>query len=142
MPDVAYVALGSNLGDREAYLTFARSALSALEHTRLLGMTPIEETEPFGPPGQGRYLNQMVALETELSPRALLAALQRIERVAGRTRDVRWGSRTLDLDIVAYEQHRSSDPDLLVPHPGLPDRDFWQRQLTELRGDANLEMAK
>jgi 2-amino-4-hydroxy-6-hydroxymethyldihydropteridine diphosphokinase len=142
MSDVAYIALGSNLGDREAYLAFARSALSALDRTRVIAMTSIEETEPFGEAGQGPYLNQMLALETELSPRTLLGALQRIERVARRTRAVRWGSRTLDLDIVAFEHHRASEPDLYVPHRGLPDRDFWQRQLIELRGDANLEMAR
>ena len=142
MSDVVYIALGSNLGDREAYLAFARSALSALERPRLLDMTPIEETEPFGQPGQGPYLNQMLALETELPPRRLLGMLQRIERVAGRQRDVRWGPRTLDLDIVAYENQRASDPDLRVPHPGLADRDFWKRQLAELRGDASMSTAR
>jgi 2-amino-4-hydroxy-6-hydroxymethyldihydropteridine diphosphokinase len=136
MFDVAYVALGSNVGDREAYLKFARSAVTAFSGTRIIAMTPIEETQPFGAPGQGAYLNQMLALETELSPRTLLEMLQRIERVARRTRDVRWGPRTLDLDIVAFERQRTDDPDLRVPHPGLGDRDFWQRQLTELRGDA------
>jgi len=138
MSDVAYVALGSNLGDREGYLAFARSALKALDRTRLIGMTPIEETEPFGPADQGRYLNQMLALETEHSPRTLLDALQRFERVAGRKRDLRWGPRTLDLDIVAFEHQRAEEPGLLVPHPGLSDREFWKRQLAELRGDAEL----
>ena len=141
MPDVAYVALGSNLGDREGYLLFARSALKALDRTRLIGMTPIEETEPFGPAGQGLYLNQMLALETEHTPRTLLDALQRFERVAGRKRNVRWGPRTLDLDIVAFERQRVEEPDLHVPHPGLSDRDFWKRQLAELRGDAELDSA-
>ena len=140
MPDVAYVALGSNLGDREAYLAFARKALSALDRTRVLNMTPIEETEAFGVPGQGPYLNQMIALETEHSPRALLGILQRIERVAGRVREVRWGPRTLDLDIVAFENQRANDPDLRVPHPGLSDRGFWKRQLAELRGGTALEI--
>ena len=141
MPDVAYIALGSNLGDREAYLAFARKALSALEGTRVINMTPIEETEAFGAPGQGPYLNQMLALETVLTPRALLGILQRIERVTGRVREVRWGPRTLDLDIVAFERQRANEPDLRVPHPGLADRDFWKRQLAELRGDAHLEHA-
>ena len=141
MPDVAYIALGSNLGDREAYLAFARKALSALDGTRVVNMTPIEETEAFGAPGQGPYLNQMVALETVHTPRALLGMLQRIERVAGRVREVRWGPRTLDLDIVAFERQRASDPDLRVPHPGLADREFWKRQLAELRADIHLEQA-
>jgi len=141
VPDVAYVALGSNLGDREAYLAFARKALSALDRTRLVNMTPIEETEAFGASGQGPYLNQMIALETEHSPRSLLGMLQRIERVAGRVREVRWGPRTLDLDIVAFERQSANDPDLRVPHPGLADRDFWQRQLAELRGESQVKAA-
>jgi len=137
--DVAYVALGSNLGDRSGYLAFARAALAALPRSRIVRVTPVEETAPFGPVPQPPYLNQMVALETDLSPRELLAELQRIERLALRERDVRWGPRTLDLDIVAYASQRSEEPDLTVPHPGVRDRDFWRRELSILRGDAGLE---
>jgi 2-amino-4-hydroxy-6-hydroxymethyldihydropteridine diphosphokinase len=79
------------------------------------------------------YLNQMVALETELSPRELLFELQRIERAEGRTRDVRWGPRTLDLDIVRFERQTAQDHDLIVPHPAADVRDFWRRELAELR---------
>jgi 2-amino-4-hydroxy-6-hydroxymethyldihydropteridine diphosphokinase len=75
----------------------------------------------------------MVALETELSPRELLAELQRIEHQAGRTREVRWGPRTLDLDIVRYERQTASDADLVVPHPAEKAREFWRRELAELR---------
>jgi 2-amino-4-hydroxy-6-hydroxymethyldihydropteridine diphosphokinase len=132
--DVAYIALGSNLGDRAAHLARARTALAALPGSRLLGASAVEETAPIGPAGQGVYLNQMVALETELAPHALLAALQAIERAAGRVRTVRWGARTLDLDIVLFDRQRVSAPDLVVPHPQLPHRDFWQRELAELRG--------
>jgi 2-amino-4-hydroxy-6-hydroxymethyldihydropteridine diphosphokinase len=132
--DVAYIALGSNLGDRAAHLARARTALTALPGSRLLGASAVEETAPIGPAGQGAYLNQMVALETELAPHALLAALQAIERAAGRVRTIRWGARTLDLDIVLFDRQRVSAPDLIVPHPQLPHRDFWQRELAELRG--------
>jgi 2-amino-4-hydroxy-6-hydroxymethyldihydropteridine diphosphokinase len=131
--DVAYVALGSNLGDRDGYLARARQALAAIPGTRVIAISAVEETEPIGPVEQGPYLNQMVALETELPPRALLTELHRIEREAGRIRDVRWGPRTLDLDIVRYEQQTANDEDLAVPHPAESSRDFWQRELAELR---------
>src|SRR5206468_10644958 len=88
--DVAYVALGSNLGDRDEHLARARRALTAIPRTRVIAISTVEETAPIGPVEQGRYLNQMVALETELSPRELLAELQRIEQEGGRTREVRW----------------------------------------------------
>jgi 2-amino-4-hydroxy-6-hydroxymethyldihydropteridine diphosphokinase len=136
MRDIAYIAIGSNLGDRDAYLAQARAALAALPGSRLLAVSSIEETAPLGGSVQGSYLNQMAALETTLAPHALLASLQRIEREAGRTREERWGARTLDLDIVVFANQTMSDPSLTVPHPGLATRDFWQRELTELRATA------
>ena len=132
MAEVAYVALGSNIGDRHAQLDFARKAIASLPGTRILDATVPEETEPFGPPGQRPYLNQMIAIETGMEPHALLSALQGIENQAGRTRDVRWGPRTLDLDIVQFGSRVVSDERLVLPHPGLPARDFWQRELREL----------
>ena len=132
MRDIAFIALGSNLGDRRAHLAFARAALAALPGSRLLGVSGIEETTPLGGPAQGPYLNQMIALETTLEPRVLLAALQRIERDAGRVRDERWAPRTLDLDIVRLGAQEVRHPDLTIPHPGLETRDFWQRELAEL----------
>ena len=132
MPDVAFVALGSNLGDRHAYLSRARAALATLPGTRVIGESTIEETAPLGPSDQPAYLNQMVALETDLSPRTLLTHLLDIEQSQGRRRDVRWGPRTLDLDIVNYRDTIVNDPDLQVPHRELPNRDFWQRELAEL----------
>jgi len=134
MRDIAYIALGSNLGDREEYLERARSALAALPGTRLLRASSVEETAPVGDVPQGPYLNQMVAIETELAPRVLLDRLHEIERSAGRVRGVRWGPRTLDLDIVMFDRQTVNEPDLLVPHPEIPNRDFWQRELAELQG--------
>jgi 2-amino-4-hydroxy-6-hydroxymethyldihydropteridine diphosphokinase len=81
---------------------------------------------------QPPYLNQMVLLETALEPRQLLGACQAIERARGRERTERWGPRTLDLDIVRFGQRRVNDPTLVIPHPELPNRDFWQRALAEL----------
>ena len=131
--DIAYVALGSNLGDRHAHLEQARAALALIARSRVIAESAVEETAPLGPVEQGNYLNQMVALETELSPRELLGELQRIEQSAGRTRDVRWGPRTLDLDIVGYETQTAADDDLVVPHPAAGARDFWRRELAQLR---------
>ncbi len=132
MRDVAYVALGSNVGDRDGFLRLARQRINELATTRILKESRVEETGPIGPAEQGAYLNQMLAIETELMPEALLAALQSIEHEAGRTRGLRWGPRTLDLDIVLFETQRVSVPALCVPHPEIPNRDFWRRQLAEL----------
>lgn len=131
--ELAYVALGSNLGDRAGHLAAARAALAALPDTRLVAASRIEETAPLGGMAQPAYLNQMVLLETGLDPRRLLAACQAIERERGRVRAERWGPRTLDLDIVKFGDRRIEEPDLVVPHPELPNRDFWQRELEELR---------
>ncbi|HEU4699894.1 MAG TPA: 2-amino-4-hydroxy-6-hydroxymethyldihydropteridine diphosphokinase [Gemmatimonadales bacterium] len=127
------MALGSNLGDRAAHLAAARAALAALPATRLLAASRIEETAPLGGLAQPAYLNQMVLLETRLAPRALLEACQAIERAAGRDRrGGRWSPRTLDLDIVRFGDRAVAEPDLVIPHPGLAERDFWQREIAEL----------
>ncbi len=134
MRDVAYVALGSNVGDRRAYLALGREGLAALPRSRLRAVSSIEETEPLGPVDQGQYLNQMAALETDLEPEELLEALHHIERSAGRVRGARWGPRTLDLDIVMFERQSLATDRLVIPHPELARRDFWRRGLGELRG--------
>ena len=127
-----YVALGSNLGDRDAHLRAGREGLASLPETSLLAASAIEETLPLGGLAQPPYLNQMVLLETGLQPRALLRACQDIERGEGRERTERWGPRTLDLDIVRFGDRRVNERDLIIPHPGLPLRDFWQRELAEI----------
>lgn len=136
MTEIAFVALGSNLGDRATHLAQARQAMAALPGSRIVRESDVEETAPVGPPGQGPYLNQMVALETRLTPHELLSQLQAIEHAAGRVRTQRWGPRTLDLDIVQFGDRTIRDPDLVVPHPELPHRDFWQRELSQLRTGA------
>lgn len=127
-----YIALGSNQGNREAYLTRAREALAKLPLTTLLAASSIEETAPVGPPGQEPYLNQMVVLDTTLDPGRFLKLLHKIEDENGRTRAERWGPRTLDLDIVRFGTRRLRDADLRIPHPEFPNRDWWQRELEEL----------
>jgi 2-amino-4-hydroxy-6-hydroxymethyldihydropteridine diphosphokinase len=132
--DIAYVALGSNLGQREVFLAKAREAIARLKKTRVLAETAVEETAPVGPVTQGPFLNQMIAIETELSPRDLLSELQRIESESGRVRAERWGPRTLDLDIVMFDRQTGRDADLTIPHPELANRDFWLNELATLRG--------
>jgi 2-amino-4-hydroxy-6-hydroxymethyldihydropteridine diphosphokinase len=129
------VALGSNLGDRAAHLRAGREALGALPGSRLLAASAIEETAPLAGMDQPPYLNQMVLLETKLEPRALLQALQTIELQEGRQRTERWGARTLDLDIVRFGNRQVKERDLIIPHPELPNRDFWRRELAELNPD-------
>jgi 2-amino-4-hydroxy-6-hydroxymethyldihydropteridine diphosphokinase len=130
-----YVALGSNLGDRAGHLSAARHALSALPGTTVVAASAVEETAPLGGMDQPPYLNQMVLVETDLEPRALLRALQAIEAQEGRQRSDRWASRTLDLDIVRFGDRRVSEKDLIIPHPELPNRDFWRRELAQLDPD-------
>ncbi|MFL5619235.1 MAG: 2-amino-4-hydroxy-6-hydroxymethyldihydropteridine diphosphokinase [Gemmatimonadaceae bacterium] len=132
MAERAYVALGSNLGDRAAHLDRARVALTLLPSTRLAAVSSVEETAPLGAMAQPPYLNQMVALDTSLAPETLLTALQVIERVQGRIRGARWGARTIDLDLVRYGERRIQTESLTLPHPGIATRDFWQRELAEL----------
>ncbi len=128
------MALGSNLGDRDAHLAHARARLAALPGTRLVSASRIEETAPIGPVAQPPYLNQMVLLETSLTPAELLEHCLAIEAERGRTRRERWGPRTLDLDIVRYGDQTVRQPDLTIPHPELENRDFWQREIAELEG--------
>jgi 2-amino-4-hydroxy-6-hydroxymethyldihydropteridine diphosphokinase len=133
--DTAYIALGSNIGDRHGHLARAREAIAAIPQTRIVAESTVEETAPIGPVEQGPFLNQMIAVETSLTPHDLLSALQSIEAREGRVRGERWGPRTLDLDIVRFERQTIDAPSLRVPHPELRNRDFWRRELEELGAD-------
>src|SRR5262245_56999606 len=127
-----YLALGSNLGDRDANLALARERLAAMPGNHIVAASTIEETAPLGGMEQPDYLNQMLLLETELSPRALLELCRAIEQAADRVRHTKWEARTLDVDIVRYGELVVDEPDLQVPHPGLANRDFWQREVAEI----------
>lgn len=133
------VALGSNLGDRAAFLAFARRRLAERGVPfRLAG--PIEETAPLpgSAPGQGPYLNQVLATpraDVPLDPPGLLAVCRAIEDETGRVRGVHWGPRTLDLDIVLFGDLVVATPDLVVPHPGLAERPFVLGPLAALLPD-------
>lgn len=130
--DLAFIALGSNVGDRHKHLSAARTAIAALPDTFIVAESDIEETEPLGGRQQEKYLNQMLAVRTALEPMQLLSELQGIERANGRTRAERWESRTLDLDIVAHGDVTLATAQLTLPHPGLPERDFWLREIAQL----------
>lgn len=137
MIEVAYIALGSNVGDRKRALSRARAAIAAIRDTTIVGITEIEETGHTGPADEAPFLIQMVAVATTLSPRTLLAALHRIERAAGRLSGIKVGPRTLDLNIVMLEGKEFADEALIIPHPELPNRDFWLRGLAQLRGQTD-----
>lgn len=128
----AYLALGSNLGDRAGYLAFARTEIGRLPMTCVVALSSVEETAPLGGMEQPGYLNQMILVETGLDPRSLLLGCRSIERAAGRDRVARWSSRTLDIDIVRYGERVVEELDLTIPHPGLAEREFWKREITEI----------
>ncbi|MDZ4257563.1 MAG: 2-amino-4-hydroxy-6-hydroxymethyldihydropteridine diphosphokinase [Gemmatimonadales bacterium] len=134
-PRTAFIALGSNLGDRAAHLARAIASLGEIPGVAVERATEAEETAPLGGLDQPPYLNAMVRVRTTLSPEMLLAVCHQIERDAGRVRTGKWDSRTIDLDLVMMEGVRSDRPELTLPHPGLPQRDFWARELAELAAD-------
>ena len=139
-PVVAWVALGSNVGDRAAHLAHAFEAIARVPGVRRVRRSSVRETDPVGPPGQGPYLNAVAEVETTLAPRALLLALLAIERERGRdrTQEVRFGPRTLDLDLLAWGDAVPGGPaaidvpGLTVPHPRMHARAFVLEPLAEL----------
>lgn len=134
--ETAYVALGSNLGDRIAHLEAACAALERTPGVRGAVLSPVYETAPVGPPPQGPYLNAVVRLETRLAPRALLERLLAIEAERGRARSGRaWEARTLDLDLLFHGSRRVDEPGLRVPHPRLHERGFVLAPLRDLAPD-------
>ena len=138
-PVTVFVAIGSNMGDRSAHLHHAFRALASTAGSRLLRQSSVHETAPVGPPGQGPYLNAVAEISTDLSPHALLATLLQIESQRGRdrTREVRFGPRTLDLDMLIWDASlpgfaRIDAPGLSVPHPRMHERPFVLLPLAEL----------
>lgn len=132
---LAFVGLGSNLGDRQAYLDEARRLMREISGTSLLAASPVYETEPVGLTEQGPFLNQVAALRTKLGPLELLSALHDIERRLGRERTVRWGPRTVDLDLLLYGEESRADDALTLPHPRMWERGFVMVPLADLAPD-------
>jgi 2-amino-4-hydroxy-6-hydroxymethyldihydropteridine diphosphokinase len=126
----AFLGLGSNLGERATHL---RAAVAALDD--VVAVSPVYETDPVGGPEQGRYLNLVVELDTTAAARRLLQRSAELEQAADRVRDVRWGPRTLDVDVLWVEGEEVDEPDLIVPHPRMWDRRFVLAPLRDLAPD-------
>ena len=123
-PRRAYLAIGSNIGDRQAFLQLAVDALGDAPGTRVVAVSRVYETEPVGGPSQDAFLNAVVAIDTDLDPQPLLARCHQIEAQAERVRAERWGPRTLDVDVLLFADLRVDTPDLVIPHPRMWERGF------------------
>jgi 2-amino-4-hydroxy-6-hydroxymethyldihydropteridine diphosphokinase len=120
----AYLALGSNLGDRLAHLQRAVDALADESTVTVVAVSAVYETAPVGGPDQGAYLNAVAAIDTDLDPWQLLALAHRLEQDAERVRTVRWGPRTLDVDVLLHGDTTLDDERLTIPHPRMWERGF------------------
>ena len=135
MKETVFIGFGSNVGDRVDWCDRAVTLLSLLPHSRLQGVSLLYETEPVRDqidPGEGWFLNGVVQLETNITPRSLLSTLQEIERALDRDEDNRSGPRTIDLDILFYGKHVIKEPGLTIPHPRLHQRRFVLMPMNEL----------
>jgi 2-amino-4-hydroxy-6-hydroxymethyldihydropteridine diphosphokinase len=136
----AYVGLGSNLGDRDTTIRRAVELLGGRPGIEVVAVSTLRETDPVGYEDQPRFLNGAVALEVDLTARALLDELLAVERRLGRdrAREARWGPRTIDLDLLLYGDETVDEPGLTVPHPRLAERLFVLEPLYELVPDLTL----
>ena len=134
----AVIALGANLGDARAALSGASEAIEATPGISLIAQSSVYSTAPIGGVEQPDYLNAVVIVETTLSPRELLDLLHDIENAWHRTREVRWGPRTLDLDLIEYAGVTSDDPELTLPHPRAHERAFVLVPWLEADSEAEL----
>ena len=125
------LGIGGNKGDRASYLAKAREALA--KEVALISISQVYESEPWGGVAtNGNFLNQVLLIQTNLSPLALLQLTQKIEHALGRTREQHWGDRTIDIDILYFGDQVSSDPQLTLPHPYLSERRFVLQPLVEI----------
>ncbi len=134
----AYIAIGSNIGDRQGHLQRALKLLAATPGVRILLVSDFIETQPLGPPDQGKYINAAAEVVTTLEPQQLLTSLQDIERLLGRDRanELRWGPRTCDLDIILMGDRVVNTPQLTIPHPHMHQRRFVLEPLAQIAPDA------
>ncbi|MHB9023242.1 MAG: 2-amino-4-hydroxy-6-hydroxymethyldihydropteridine diphosphokinase [Armatimonadota bacterium] len=135
MPSRVYLSLGSNLGNREALLREAVARIGMLPGTRVIGESAMLETAPWGKTDQPAFLNMALAIETTFSPEALLDRLRAIEDALGRQRSEHWGPRTLDIDLLVFEDAVRDTPALRLPHPYLTSRQFVLQPLAEIAPD-------
>ena len=135
MRETVFIGFGSNVGDRIDFCDRAVTLLSLLPHSQLIGVSLLYETEPVydhAQPGKDWFLNGVIQLETNITPKSLLSLLREIERALGRGEETRSGPRTIDLDLLFYGQLVIDEPDLVVPHPRLHQRRFVLMPLSEL----------
>ncbi|RIW29843.1 2-amino-4-hydroxy-6-hydroxymethyldihydropteridine diphosphokinase [Bacillus salacetis] len=137
MESIAYLSLGSNEGNREQYLKEAIKRLNQDPEIEVAGISSIYETDPVGFTEQGQFLNLVLKVRTSLSAERLLQQCLRVEKDLGREREFRWGPRTIDLDILLYNQENIEKEDLIVPHPRMHERAFVLVPLTELSQTIN-----
>lgn len=133
---VAYLGVGSNLGDRRANCKAALARLAAVPGVRLVAVSSWRETAPVGPVAQGPFINGAAAVATSLSPQEMLAACLAVEQALGRRRTVRWGPRSIDLDLLLYGDRVIRETGLTVPHPHLHARRFVLEPLVEIAPQA------
>lgn len=131
----AYIGLGSNLDNPLQQIRSAAQALSDLDTVNDCRLSPLYSSQPVGPQDQPDYINAVMRLKTRLEPLALLKQLQAIENQHGRVRSIRWGARTLDLDLLLYDHLTLNFPELIVPHPELKNRSFVLYPLADIAPD-------
>lgn len=131
----AYIALGSNIEPKVEYLERANLLLGANDAIQVIKTSSIYQTEPVGYTDQDVFLNQVVQIKTTLTPQELLKAIQNVEQELGRKRDIRWGPRTIDLDILLYNHDNIESENLIIPHPRMTERAFVLVPFNELAGD-------
>ncbi len=129
-----FLLLGTNLGDKSGNLAGARAAI-ATGAGKIVAASAIYETSAWGKVDQPSFFNQVVAIDTQLDPQRLLDRILAIEVALGRVRDEKWGPRIIDIDILFYDQHVVNDPNLTIPHIGIPDRRFVLEPLNEIAPD-------
>ncbi len=132
----AYIGLGSNLGNREENIRKAVGLLEKSPGIKVVKLSPFYETEPVGDVPQGKFVNAAAEVYTALSPPGLLAVCGNIEDALGRVRTVKWGPRTIDLDILLYGEEVIQTAELTVPHPLMHEREFVLRPLADIAPDA------
>lgn len=130
----AYLSLGSNMGEKQRYIDDAIKALGGEIHTQVVAVSDMLVTKPYGPVEQDDFINCAVELKTMLSPEALLLFLHGIEQAADRKREIHWGPRTLDLDIVFYDYEMISTKDLIIPHADMQNRYFVLKPMSQIAG--------
>ena len=131
----AYIALGSNLNNPKKQVQNVASYIATITRTTIIAHSSLYETKPLGPQNQPDYVNQVITVETQLSPHALLKALLAIELQMGRVRHERWGARIIDCDIILFGDQVVQTPDLTIPHPEMKNRPFVLYPLAEIAPD-------